>query len=336
MNNRIQYLIALFTSTIILSSCVKEDMPEGFFSTHSYYYLKTETSVVRFCSDTLLSDDTSIDAPSYVSWEITGIPEWLTVSPVRGEGSVIINITALENLDEEARECWLFVQSTTKGFEHLSDYIEVKQSYIVRLEEDDIAAGDVIDLGLPSGIKWAARNVDAARPWDCGGYYAWGETEEKNEYYWYDNYKWSHGDAYPYTYSKYCTDSIYGIVDNKRILDPEDDVAHVKWGGNWRMPNLEDLQELIDECTWEWGLLNGVYGYKVTGPSGNTIFLPATIRDGYLASSYGWGEYWSRNIDRYDNNSAYLLSFHCSYGWYYSCIASYRFTGGSVRPVFDE
>lgn len=95
--------------------------------------------------------------------------------------------------------------------------------------EDDVSTpGEAIDLGLPSGLKWASCNVGASSPEEYGGYFAWGEIEEKSDYSW-DTYKWCKGSSESMT--KYCTNSNYGTVDNKTILDPEDDVAHVKWGG---------------------------------------------------------------------------------------------------------
>ena len=133
---------------------------------------------------------------------------------------------------------------------------------------------DYVDLRLPSGTLWATCNVGASSPTECGNYYAWGETEEKSDYDWY-NYKWCYGNCYSLT--KYCTYSYYGYVDNKTVLDPKDDVAHVKWGGSWRMPTFEEQKELLHECSWEWTELNGVNGYRVTGPNGNSIFLPAAV-----------------------------------------------------------
>ena len=129
---------------------------------------------------------------------------------------------------------------------------------------------EAVDLGL--SVKWATFNVGATSPEEYGGYYAWGETEEKEDYSW-ETYKWCNG-SYD-TMTKYCTNSSYGTVDNKTVLDLEDDVAHVKWGGDWRMPTTDEQDELRNNCTWEWTALNGVNGYRVTGPNGNSIFLPA-------------------------------------------------------------
>ena len=192
---------------------------------------------------------------------------------------------------------------------------------------------EAIDLGLPSGIKWATMNVGATSPEDYGGYYAWGETEEKSNYSW-STYKWCNG-SYD-TMTKYCTNSKYGTVDNKTVLDPDDDVAHVKWGGSWRMPTNAEQDELRNNCTWTWTTQNGVNGYKVTSKTnGNSIFLPAAgHRSGtYLDDSWSYGYYWSSSFYEDYSYNAYNLNFDSGYfGWnrYY-----YRCSGFSVRPVSE-
>ena len=191
---------------------------------------------------------------------------------------------------------------------------------------------EYVDLGLPSGLKWATCNVGASSPEDYGGYYAWGEIEEKENYSW-NTYKWCNG-SYD-TQTKYCTDSNNGIVDNKTTLDPEDDVAHVKWGGSWRMPTETEQDELRNNCTWTWTTQNGVNGYKVTGPNGNSIFLPAAgYRDGtevYYRGNYGY--YWSSLLySDYDSLYAYYLNVYSgNFDWY----LNYRYYGLSVRPVSE-
>ena len=151
---------------------------------------------------------------------------------------------------------------------------------------------EYVDLGLPSGLKWATCNVGANNPWEDGGYYAWGETEEKENYSW-STYKWCNGSKN--TKTKYCTESDYGNVDNRTVLEPQDDVAHVKWGSTWRMPTIDELRELLNECSLEWIELNGVPGCSVTGPNGNSIFLPAAgCRKGAKVSNrYCEGGFWS-------------------------------------------
>ncbi len=190
---------------------------------------------------------------------------------------------------------------------------------------------EAIDLGLPSGLKWAAHNVGANAPEDYGGYYAWGETEEKENYSW-STYKWYNG-SYD-TQTKYCTDSDYGTVDNKTVLDPEDDVAHVKWGGSWRMPTLAEQDELRNSCIWTWTTLNGVTGYRVTGPNGNSIFLPAAgYRDGTDVDNRGSnGIYCSSSLDGNYSSYAFHLYFYVGdYDW----TSRNRYYGRSVRPVTE-
>jgi hypothetical protein len=184
-----------------------------------------------------------------------------------------------------------------------------------------------VDLGL--SVKWATMNVGANSPEEYGDYFAWGETTAKSTYNW-STYKWCKG-SYD-TLTKYCNNSSYGTVDNKSELDPEDDAAHVNWDGTWRMPTLAECEELVDKCTWTWTSQNGVNGRKVTGPNGNSIFLPAAgCRSDsalYTASSYGY--YWSSSLNPYNDNNAYYLYFNSS-DFYMGC--SHRYSGRSVRAV---
>ena len=193
----------------------------------------------------------------------------------------------------------------------------------------DTGQFEAIDLGL--SVKWASCNVGANSPEEYGGYYAWGETEEKRDYSW-ATYKWCNG-SYE-TLTKYCTESFYGTVDNKTVLDPEDDVAHVKWGGNWRMPTWIEIKELCNKCTWTWTKVNGVDGQKITGPNGNSIFLPATgYREGTGISSRGsYGDYWPSTLREDRSFDAHYIYFG-SNGWEWS--SNYRYKGRSVRPVAD-
>ena len=194
----------------------------------------------------------------------------------------------------------------------------------------DNAGHEYVDLGL--SVKWATCNVGASSPEEYGGYYAWGETEEKENYSW-STYKWCKG-SYD-TMTKYCTSSSYGSVDKKTVLAPEDDVAHVKWGGNWRMPTRAEQDELREKCKWEWTTVNGVSGYKVTSKkNGNSIFLPAAgcrhgTGVGYRGSD---GNFWSSSLSSsYSGSACYLLFGSGGRGWY----NYYRYYGHSVRPVCD-
>ena len=189
-----------------------------------------------------------------------------------------------------------------------------------------------VDLGLPSGTKWATTNVGASSPEGYGNYYAWGETTTKSTYNW-SNYKWCNGSSSSMT--KYCTSSSYGTVDNKTTLDLSDDAAYVNWGSSWRMPTKAEQDELrnTNYTTWTWTTQNGVKGYKVTSKTnGNSVFLPAAgcRVDSSLINAGSNGNYWSSSLNTSYSSDAYLLYFNSSnVDWNYY----YRNYGRSVRAV---
>lgn len=190
------------------------------------------------------------------------------------------------------------------------------------------SVGEAVDLGL--SVKWATFNVGATKPEEYGDYFAWGETKPKETYEW-TTYKWCKG-SYR-TQTKYCTDSYYGTVDNKITLDPEDDAAHVNWGGNWRMPTEAELNELLEKCTWTWITQNGVNGYVVTSSiTGKSIFLPAAgERYGSLVYKAGTkGNYWLSSLSILSSNNALAIIFYLDYK---DCGEFSRYHGQSVRPV---
>lgn len=173
----------------------------------------------------------------------------------------------------------------------------------------NINGHDAVDLGLPSGVKWATCNVGASSPSDYGNYFAWGETSTKDTYT-----------------PKNCR--IYGVkIDNIAGLSTFD-VARAKWGSSWRLPTEAEMQELVNKCRWLWTTNGGQEGYKVTGPNGNSIFLPAAgNRNRSLLNSVGQlGNYWtgSGNINYlyFDNRSQRIFN-------------GSSFLGQSVRPVTD-
>lgn len=195
-------------------------------------------------------------------------------------------------------------------------------------------AVEAVDLGLPSGLKWASMNVGATKPEEYGEYFAWGETQPKSNYSW-STYKFELGTDKNGPFSKYVNQSNYGTVDNKTVLDPEDDAAHVNWGGSWRMPTLEECDELINKCTWTWTTQNGVNGRLVTGPNGKSIFLPAAgdRYDTYLYYAGSWGYYWSSSLyTYYYPNYAYDVLFYSDNVFRNN---NYRYYGFSVRPVSE-
>lgn len=196
--------------------------------------------------------------------------------------------------------------------------------------EVNISTHDYVDLGLPSGLLWATTNVGASHPEEYGSYFAWGETSPKSKYSW-ATYKYANGSET--TLTKYCNDSSYGNIDNKDVLDEQDDAATINWGEPWRTPTLSETQELINNCTWTQTSKNGVNGYTVTGSNGNFIFLPA---GGVM--QYNGKYFTERSVVMSANLFTYCTSasvLNCQdgtpnywYGWD-------RCWGYPVRPVRD-
>jgi hypothetical protein len=188
---------------------------------------------------------------------------------------------------------------------------------------------NAVDLGLPSGTLWADRNVGADSPEACGDYFAWGETESKSNYNW-STYKWCNGSSS--TLTKYCTKISEGTKDNKEVLDFEDDAAYVNMGSEWRMPTHAELEELYDNCSRKYTTQNGVIGCKITGPNGNSIFLPAAGSRGYSGDAPGYdGCYWSSSLSSGYPTWAYFLYFNLDN--HYRVSTYYREYGQSVRAV---
>ena len=202
------------------------------------------------------------------------------------------------------------------------------QSFIT-LESGDYA---YVDLGLPSGNLWATCNVGADAPEDYGDYFAWAETQPKDDYSW-SNYQYCMGNSN--TLTKYCDKANHGYngyTDTLTILLPEDDAATTNWGGDWRMPTQAEFQELLDNTTATIIWQNGVRGILFTASNGNSLFLPeAGYCDGsilYFAGNYGY--YWSSSLKTGNLDSAWRLNFD-SGG--YGMNGSNRCGGRSVRPV---
>ena len=207
--------------------------------------------------------------------------------------------------------------------------VKIKLEY---KEKERPTPGQWVDLGLPSGIKWAGWNVGASRPEEYGGYYAWGETEEKSEYS-FETYKHRERADYDHNHSGdgcWCWD--YKHIGDC-ISGTSYDVATVKWGGGARMPTREEIQELVEYCGFEGGYLNDVAGKFVIGPNGNSIFIPfAGGRFNTDLSNEGRHGYcWSGTFR--DDNRAYRLHFvwdSSNWGPNWG-----REDGQSVRPVSD-
>lgn len=208
---------------------------------------------------------------------------------------------------------------------------------------------EYVDLGL--SVKWATCNVGAISPYEYGDYYTWGDTttyyepdyaqstspvwkNSKSSGYNWSTYKYCNGSDF--TLIKYCSDSSYGnngFTDTLTTLIPEDDVAHMKWGGGWRMPTQADFNDLLNNCDWAWTTQNGVKGYKVTSRDDSScfIFLPAAgYRDDINLYCVSYGNYLSSSLNTDYPSHAWYLYFD-SYN--HNMNRFIRYCGLSVRPV---
>ena len=212
-------------------------------------------------------------------------------------------------------------------------YITRSQYTTINLGENDLEfvnSEDWVDLGLPSGLLWATRNVGATSPEDYGDYFAWGETTTKSVYNW-TTYIYSNGGCYQLT--KYCNNPSYGyngFTDNLTILQPGEDAATANYGG--RTPTKEEWQELINNTTAQWTRRNGVFGRLFTSSNGNSLFLPRP-GERWDSSLYGaevYGSYWSSSLLTGDPSVAWYFGFgsDSQYMDYY-----FRCHGRSVRAV---
>lgn len=185
-----------------------------------------------------------------------------------------------------------------------------KQPEIPISTDGNINGHGYVDLGLPSGIKWATMNVGASKPSECGNYYSWGETMVKY------NFNQENCNTYNKNFSNICGSDY--------------DVSRLNWGSLWRLPTEKELRELMDLCKWEWTTINGQPGQLITGPNGKKLFLPAAgvINGSNNNNKDKGGAYWSGTS--IGNNGAFLLDFDSKYRH----VDSYsRQSGISIRPV---
>lgn len=196
---------------------------------------------------------------------------------------------------------------------------------------------EAVDLGL--SVKWATCNLGATKPSEYGDYYAWGVTTGYNEsgapFNW-ANYEYCDG-AYN-KLTKYCTLAEYGVKDDMIRLEPDDDAAIINWGAKWRVPTCDEIRELREKCKWKLqakgnAKYDGVAGYEVTGPNGNTIFLPCA---GYrynnsLRSAGTVGRYWGHCITEENPSNGRCLDFSSG-----TISDKARYYGFSIRAVCAE
>lgn len=258
-----------------------------------------------------------VEVQANVAYTVAISADWIKQTGTKALTPQTLTFSAEENPTYDERSAEITISGSG-----LSQSIAVKQAG----KERPKAPEGAVDLGL--SVYWATCNLGATAPEESGDFYAWGETKTKDDYTW-DTYKWGN--------FKYDTITKYGSGDNKTVLEPEDDVAHVKLGGNWRMPTDAEWKELLENCTWTHSTLNGVNVRCVTSnKNGNSIFLP---QPGFRSSDLGYndgisGHYWSSSLSTDSPYDAWGVKF--SNPDEASRDGLMRCQGFSVRPVCDK
>ena len=224
--------------------------------------------------------------------------------------------------------------SHSSTFSHSSNSTANEETVIdSSIRKNEANGHKYVDLGL--SVKWATCNIGADTPEDGGDYFAWGEVKPK-EICTEDNYAFCHEKTetqlWNFGYGSKKIKAYDDLGDN--ISGTRYDAARTNWGGSWRMPTKEELEELVDKCKWERAVQGGKKGYKVTGPNGNSIFLIIVgSRDGLLNIDFGmYGCYWSSTVCKDLDINAYAIYSNSIYDD--ACVdVGSRYIGRNIRPV---
>lgn len=178
-------------------------------------------------------------------------------------------------------------------------------------EVSEPAVGEYVDLGL--SVKWVTCNLGAAKPSEMGSEYAWGETSAKSEY-----------TRTNYAYYDSDTESYVNIGDD--ISGTLYDAATVKLGKGWRMPTYKEMDELSVRCEWKWSQTDGVDGYLVTGPNGNSIFMPHEKGNVFTF-------YWTATLRNFERSDA--SCFYFTQSKVLGPAGDFTYLGHYIRPVYS-
>ena len=301
----------------------------------TYHGLKKGLSVLHSVAKSGLYYEFEFDNLTFESGKVVGSSDvsklklWREISSGWQPDGEFTPENSSEVVEEKSSALIMLVLDCTSSLGN--DFNNMKQGAIKFVETlfnsggnsgGSVSDSEYVDLGL--SVKWATCNVGASKPEEYGDYFAWGETSTKETY---------DRDNCPTYGLGYSSLQSQGYIDSEGNLTAQYDAARANWGGDWRMPTRAEQEELLNNCTWKWRKQNGVKGYKVTGPNGNSIFLPAAgDRDG--SSLYDAGDdgfYWSSTPfgNAYD---AYRLRFDSGGNNTYS---NFRYYGYSVRPVLE-
>ena len=303
------FLVAL---TMILLSCKPEAEKPTVVTKSVGEVTKTSAKVVG----QVTADGGAEITERGVCWNTAPAPEVIDYRTKVAEGGLGIFTLNLSNLEPQTT---YYVRAYATNEVGTAYGEEVSFTTL----ETNANGREYVDLGL--SVKWATCNIGATSPEEYGDYFAWGETSTKSDY------SSSNCPTYGLSISQLQSQ---GYIDSEGNLTSQYDAATANWGGDWRMPTEAEQEELLNNCTWTWTTQNGVNGYKVEGPNGNSIFLPAA---GYLdGSSLSYagsgGGYWSSAPNESNGNGACGLYFYSDDR---ILLYNYRYYGHSVRSILE-
>ena len=264
------------------------------------------------CGGKILTSGNSIVTERGVCWSTEQNPTVLDSHTNDGKG--LGRFTSnLENLTENTTYYVRAYATITEGITTYGNEVSFTtlDSNYEEVETGEINGHAYVDLGL--SVKWATCNVGANSPEEYGQYFAWGETNPKTEF------------------------TEENSLTNKKHMedfsgDEQYDAAAANWGGGWRMATSDEYTELINDCTW---ILVENEGYKVTGPNGNSIFIPTSgFYNGSSLDNSGTFSWSSTPCNEYDNDVQSKA--FCIYAdfIFVSNLAD-RYVGATVRPVVE-
>lgn len=224
-------------------------------------------------------------------------------------------IVLLATLVANAQTIKVYEYDDNGNLSNTPAYTSSKKVKVVFAEEQlsgNVAGHDWVDLGLPSGTLWATRNIGALSDTDPGDYYAWGETIGSN-----DGKTAFNKNTYKTSLAKYNNN---GNPDSKTVLEEQDDVANIKWQNGWRMPTLDEVRELLENC-----YIVGVNNYNNSGVEGIIVYKVKDSRDKGIKQALGVAE--KKTYASYTLSDNHI---------FFPCSGSYSYNDGTQKTGLRE
>lgn len=328
MKSYLKYILfcaSILFSAFLLHSCT-DNYEDGSYAEEKSYALTTTNQIYNVNADaqTVVVNIHDASNDGSINWSLTSIPSWIKASTTWGRGTGSVSLEIMQNTSfTQNREAVIFIEAYAGNNWSTKIPVTISQSVQVTPYHNN---HEYVDLGLPSGLKWATCNIGASAPEQVGALFAWGETTYKSSFS-LSNYKYYQTSGYTkYTY--FNTDCYYPETDNKMTLEIIDDAARQNWSGSWRMPTYEEAEELINYCDITVTTINGIAVMKFTGSNGRSIYFSLlSVIDSQPRAFF---TVWTSSLYLSATTNNYRA--HTLEGSYTN--SHFRYLGLPVRPVF--